>query len=171
MINDGSPPSRAVDPAKWAFAIGGATFTAHGRRIGAIFGECDGYGAARALRRAVRHRSFVAREASVLEADALARAAAGAIAADTDPSLPSRVEKALSGATRDCVAAFLVDAARHACRLAAARVNTPPSAWAVEQRLRREFGLDDGMAAELDAIVAAIAEQVWLATTAPPPAA
>ncbi len=109
----------------------------------------------------------------MLKADAIARAAAGAIAADTDPSLPSRVEKALTGATRDCVATFLVDAARHACRIGEAMNpnGRPPNARLIEQRLRREFGLDDGMAADLDAIVAAIAEQVWLETTAEPPAA
>lgn len=92
----------------------------------------------------------------------IARAAARAIAADTDPSLPSRVEKALDGETPDCVAAFLVDAARHACALGTllSPLGTPLGARALERRLRREFGLDDGLNTDLDAIVAAIAQQL-----------
>jgi hypothetical protein len=108
--------------------------------------------------------SDAAPRSTILEPDAIAREAARAIAADTDPSLPSRVEAALGGPARDCVAAFLVDAARHACRIGAGvSVNgNPLAAQAIERRLRREFGLDDGMPSELDAIVAAIAEQVAL---------
>jgi len=108
--------------------------------------------------------SDAASRSTILEPDAIARDAARAIAADTDPSLPSRVETALAGRTRDCVAAFLVDAARHACRIGAG-VSVNGNALAapvIERRLRREFGLDDGMPSEFDAIVAAIAEQIAL---------
>lgn len=98
----------------------------------------------------------------MLDPDVIARETARAIAADIDPSLPSRVEKALTALTRDCTAAFLVDAARHACRLGNGALpdGKRQAPFVLEQRLRREFGLNDGMSAEFDAIVAAIAEQV-----------
>jgi hypothetical protein len=97
----------------------------------------------------------------MLDPVTIARAAALALAPDRDPSLPERTEKAFSGTEGDCDAAFLVDAARHACRIAtAAPAGTADGAFAFERRLRRELGLDDGMAADLDAVVAAIAEQI-----------
>jgi hypothetical protein len=98
-------------------------------------------------------------EIAVPDAERIACAAAQALAADVDPSLPARVERALNGGRRDGDTAFLIDAARHACRVAGGTTPNggPLSAAFIERRLRRELGLDDGMAPELEAMVTALA--------------
>lgn len=101
------------------------------------------------------------RRAGARDAATIARLAARILAADADPSYPARVDALLRRAAgarehaRDPLAAFVLAAAEWGCRAAPASVADERLADAY---LRRQLGVDEGMAPDHERILAAIAE-------------
>lgn len=101
----------------------------------------------------------------------VARRAALRLGAEMDPSLPNRVERVLArngdsgagglGDGHD-LGTFLVAAAHMACGIHDALIirTDRPARVFVEQRLRREMGIDEGMSPDHDSIIDAVADAV-----------
>lgn len=104
----------------------------------------------------------------------VARRAALRLGAEMDPSFPNRVERVLArngdsgtsgtdglGDGHD-LGTFLVTAAHMACGIHDALITRTdrPARIFVEQRLRREMGIDEGMSPDHDSIIDAVADAV-----------
>jgi hypothetical protein len=91
----------------------------------------------------------------VTEAEAIARRAAERLGAEMDPALPDGVARVLTRSRRSPdgdlpdgadLATFVVAAAAFGCRLSAGTSGTAePTRATLERRLRRQFGIDEGM--------------------------
>ncbi|TVR98901.1 MAG: hypothetical protein EA406_05330 [Rhodospirillales bacterium] len=93
------------------------------------------------------------------------------LGAEMDPSFPNRVERVLArngeadthGLTDGHdLGTFLVTAAHIACGIHAALIRRTdrPARVFVEERLRREMGIDEGMSPDHDSIIDAVADAV-----------
>ena len=104
-----------------------------------------------------------------LEPGAVARAAAARLAAEMCPGLPDNVARVLAkgdGPGADGfsdggdLASLVVAAAHVGCRLYAdlrARTDRPAAVY-LEQKLRREMGIDEGLSDDLDRMIDAVVD-------------